>query len=120
MATTGFTWQPDILNIVRATDAYTRAIQGMNARTAQELARWGEQHMKRGHRWQNRTGRAERGLFGAVEVYPTRARVVLGQRYADRAILEYMQAGTYAIIRPTLLLVRDRWRRQLRAHGFRT
>jgi hypothetical protein len=98
--------------VVRNIRAWAQDYHDSSVRVVQNGARTVEQRMKQEHRWQNRTGRAEKNLRARVEVEGGVIRLIAehGVPYGEH--LETMQEGRFAILQPT---VRSEWPRILAA-----
>lgn len=79
-------------------------IQAYAEGKAEEMQRY----MKQNHRWKNRTGNAERGLYGKVitsrKKYVTTIEIGHGKDIWYSVYLENYYGGRFAIIKPTLNL----------------
>lgn len=73
---------------------------------AEDKAEEMERYMKQNHVWKNRTGNAERGLYGKVTTsrkkYVTTIEIGHGKDIWYSVYLEFYYGGRFAIIQPTL------------------
>jgi hypothetical protein len=78
---------------------YEQAVEAAYLAAAQDTAEHITDWERAEHRWQNQTGRAERGLQCHVEVDGGAIRIINEQTDDERAFLEFAQEGRFAIVR---------------------
>ena len=95
-------WQTSPGDMARRVTEYGKRLVEAVYRLAQEWARRLADEAKATHPWQNRTGEAERLLFGRAFRLATAAVIVLGHGADHGRFLERRWAGKYAVINPVL------------------
>ncbi len=98
----GVNWESSPGDMAKRVEAYGKRL----LQAVYELAvKWTQQlvnEMKETHPWKNRTGAAEKNLFGRVVRVAMGAVLILGHGVTYGIYLERKNAGRYAIVHPTL------------------
>lgn len=76
--------------------------RGLEILARTQIAPMLEKYAKENRPWTDRTGNARRGLTGSSEVTPTELCIRIAHTVHYGVYLEYMQAGRFAILGPTL------------------
>lgn len=75
-----------------------------------------ERDAKENRPWTDRTGNARRGLTGSVEMSATDLAVRLAHTVSYGVYLEYMQAGRFSILMPTMLKNKSQIEHMIRSY----
>jgi hypothetical protein len=98
--------------VVRNVRAYQTRYHAVARNVLEEQAQITEQRMKAEHRWQNRTGEAERQLRCRVFDNGTVLRFQAAHGVPYGIYLEHAHQGMFAVLQPT---VRSQWPTALKA-----
>lgn len=98
----GVEWASSPADMARRVAEYKQNLLNAVYALASEWARRLAEEMRQTHPWKNRTGAAERGLFGRVTRIAMGAVLILGGSAPHQIYLERRWGGRYAIIQPTL------------------
>lgn len=104
--TSGITWRRPPASLADEVEAYALRVERASVRAAERLSIIFQEAAQAGAPWQDQTGAARRGLFGAVEVAGDLITIYLSHGADEPRMksiaLELANAERYAVIWPTI------------------
>lgn len=108
MAGNGFVFELDASEVLKNLEEFTPRLNQFIDETFKYYASIGEQMMKKGAPWRDRTGNARSGLITSTSSNGTQHEIIFAHTVSYGIWLEVRWAGRYAIIEPTIRQIHPR------------